>query len=269
MYPVLLNLGFATIKSYGFFIAIGFLCALRVVKVLAPRSGLPENQMLDLSFYTLLVGLLGARIFFIFDSFNHFRLYPLEIFQVWKGGLSFLGGPLLCTPFLIGYARRKRLPIWKILDIMAPALAIGHCFGRIGCFLAGCCYGKFTNLPIGVKLSSEFVDSSVRGVPIHPVQLYESAGLFILFLFLNKLFRMKKFDGQVGLTYAFLYPLFRIGLEYFRGDPYEGFLTHWFSVRQTFYLACIVATIIAFYLRWNFLKLENAMPLKKSKKRKV
>ncbi len=111
-----------------------------------------------------------------------------------------------------------------MIDVLMPGVVMAHAFGRLGCLGAGCCYGRPTDLPWGIKLNSELVDIGFRGVPLHPTQLYESVSLFILFGGLMYLSKHKKFDGQVGLTYFMLYPIIRSIIEIFRGDTVRGFI---------------------------------------------
>jgi phosphatidylglycerol:prolipoprotein diacylglycerol transferase len=101
-----------------------------------------------------------------------------------KGGRAFLGGPLLVVPFLLCYTTYFRLPFIKLADVGAPVLAIGAAFGRVGCFLAGCCYGQPTSCPLGVCFISRTVPAALRDLPLHPTQLYESAGLLLIFALL-------------------------------------------------------------------------------------
>lgn len=111
-----------------------------------------------------------------------------------------------------------------MIDIMSPGLVVAHAFGRIGCLSAGCCYGRPTDAPWGIKLFSDLVDETHRGIPLHPTQLYESSALFILYAGLMYIFKHRKFDGQVGLTYFMLYPIIRSIIEVFRGDSIRGFV---------------------------------------------
>lgn len=224
MYPVLINLGPIPIHTYGFMIAIGFLVCLSVAKRLAIRSKLDPDKILDLCFWSLLVGFIGARSLFIITRFQDYVQNPLSIFKIWEGGLVFLGGPILVIPFLVWHMRKHKLPVWKVLDVLTPPLVIAHVFGRFGCLAAGCCYGKPTGTSFGIKLYSDLVDRQYRGIPLHPTQLYEAGGLFILFCGLLYIFKTKKFDGQVAFSYLLAYPIIRSVIETFRGDLIRGFV---------------------------------------------
>ena len=224
MHPLLLKIGPIPIHSYGFLIAIGFLIALYTVKQLAIRNKMDPEKMLDLAFWSLLVGFLGARILFIITRFSDFVADPISIFEVWKGGLVFFGGPLAVIPFAAWYLHRNKISYWKTMDVLIPGLVINHMFGRFGCLAAGCCYGKPTGCSFGVRLYSDLVDREMQGIPLHPTQLYEASALLILFIGLLIVFKRKSFDGQVGLTYFMAYPIIRSIVEIFRGDLIRGFV---------------------------------------------
>jgi phosphatidylglycerol:prolipoprotein diacylglycerol transferase len=228
MHPLLLNLnlGFTVIPlhSYGFFIAAGFLLAIALVRKLARMSNIDADLCSDLGFWLLMIGFVGARLLFVITRFNFFLENPLDIFKVWEGGFVFFGGLLAATGYGLFFVKRHGLSAWRMSDILLPPVTLAHAFGRLGCFGAGCCYGKPTSMPWGMKFDSELVDESLRNVAIHPTQLYESVSLFILFFGLIYIFKNKKFDGQVGLTYFMTYPLIRSVVEIFRGDSIRGFV---------------------------------------------
>jgi phosphatidylglycerol:prolipoprotein diacylglycerol transferase len=224
MHPLLFNLGPIPIHTYGFLIAVGFLVCVYVIRKLSERAGLDAERNLDLTFWLLLVGFLGARVLFIITRLSYFAADPMDIFKVWEGGLVFFGGPLACVPFMAWYVRKYKLPTWKTADAMIPGLVIAHMFGRFGCLAAGCCYGKPTGHEWGIRLYSELVEREFQGVPLHPTQLYEASALGILFLGLLYVFKHKRFDGQVVLTYFMAYPVIRSIVEIFRGDLIRGFV---------------------------------------------
>jgi phosphatidylglycerol:prolipoprotein diacylglycerol transferase len=224
MHPLLFSIGSIPIHTYGFLIAVGFLVAVFVIRQLSLKSGLNVEKTLDFTFWLLLVGFLGARILFIITKWDSFMQDPADMWRVWEGGLVFLGGPLACIPFAIWYMKRNKLPLWRTMDVLVPGLTINHMFGRFGCLSAGCCYGKPTGSSYGVKLYSDLVDPDLRGIPLHPTQLYEAGSLFVLFLGLLWVFKHKRFDGQVVLTYFMAYPIIRSVIEIFRGDLIRGFV---------------------------------------------
>ncbi len=222
MYPILFQFGSFKIYAYGFFIAAGFIVGLVLATLRARREGIPFGNVVDLFFYTLLSAFLGSRILFVLINFDDYRQNPLQIFKLWEGGLVFYGGLIPAAVVALLYMRRHRLPIWKLADLISPLIALGLFFGRIGCFLAGCCYGKETSLPWGVVFKNP--ESLARlNVPLHPTQLYDAANGLAIFLFLNWMEKRKTFDGQIFWLFLFLYSITRFLIEMVRGDP-RGFL---------------------------------------------
>lgn len=228
MHPTLLeiNLGFIKfpLHTYGFMIAIGFLLGVSVIRKLSIKNEINPDLTSDLSFWLLMTGFLGARILFVVTRLDYFLQNPADIFKVWEGGLVFFGGLISATAYGTWFIYKHKLNFWKLIDILTPGLVIAHAFGRFGCVGAGCCYGKPTDLPWGIRLNSELVEIQMRGIPLHPTQLYEAGALLILFAGLIYVFKNKKIDGQVGLSYFMVYPVIRSVIEIFRGDTIRGFV---------------------------------------------
>lgn len=223
MYPELFRIGDFPVTTYGIFLAVGMLLALFVASRLAARDGLPRERIYDLGLWALIGGLLGSKIlmFFVEDNVQIFSLDFLRSGGVYYGG--FLGGFVA----VVLLTRIYKLPFWKVADALAPGLALGQAFGRQGCFAAGCCWGKPTDLPWGVHFTEK--GHEYTGVPmygpdgsdlyLHPTQLYESFFMLAVFAFLFYLHRHKKFDGQVLIAYGIIYSIFRFLIEFIRDDP--------------------------------------------------
>ena len=222
MYPELFRIGNFPINTYGVFLALAFLCAILVTVKLAARDGLPRERIYDLSLWMLLGGLVGSKFLMLFTE-PEYRANPGALISLdfLRSGGVFYGG--LIGAVLVGYLLMKRykLPWWKTADACAPGIAIGNFFGRQGCFAAGCCWGKPTDLPWGVKFTE--LGHEITGVPtdayLHPTQLYESFAMLLVFGFLLWLHKRKRFDGQVVLIYALLYAAIRFAIEFVRDDP--------------------------------------------------
>ena len=152
MYRELLKIPFTdlTVKSYGTMMVIGFLAAVYVMQRLSRRSGLDPVLITNAALYSLVAGVVGARIFFVIHYRDEFDSF-LSVFALWRGGLEFLGGVVLAIVFLVFYLRKVRQPVCRALDVMAVGLMLALAFGRIGCFLNGCCYGKPADLPWAVR----------------------------------------------------------------------------------------------------------------------
>jgi phosphatidylglycerol:prolipoprotein diacylglycerol transferase len=225
MHPIFLSLGPLTIHTYGLMMAIGFLASLSVGKRLSLEDGLPVGRVLDLAFWCLVLGFLGARILFVITQWNaQFASEPMAMFRIWEGGLVFLGAPLAAVPFTFYYLKKYKMPVWRTLDVMSPGVVLGHFFGRLGCLASGCCYGRPTGTNFGIKLYSDIVEESHRGIYLHPTQLYEATGLAILFFGLLYLQRHKRVDGQIFLTHFISYSVLRGVVEIFRGDGVRGYV---------------------------------------------
>lgn len=222
MYPELFRIGSFPVNTYGVFLALAFLCAILITVKLGERDGLPRDRIYDLCLWMLLASLVGSKILMLFTE-PEYRDNPLQLVSLdfLRSGGVFYGG--LLGAVLAGYLLMKRykLPWWKTADACAPGIAIGNFFGRQGCFAAGCCWGKPTNLPWGVKFTE--LGHEITGVPtdsyLHPTQLYESFAMLLVFFFLLWLHKRKRFDGQVLLAYALLYSTIRFAIEFVRDDP--------------------------------------------------
>ncbi|MEW6057786.1 MAG: prolipoprotein diacylglyceryl transferase [Bdellovibrionota bacterium] len=247
MFPVLIEIGGFPIHTYGLLIATGFLLSLWVAKRETERLGLPGEKMVDLGFWSLLIGMIGSRILYVLTRWSYYSSHPIEIFYVWEGGLVFFGGPLLNIPFFLWYTKKHKLPRWTMLDLSATSVPLAHAFGRLGCLSAGCCYGKPTGENWGIKLYSSLVEPHLHGVYLHPTQLYESASLFALFFFLRWLRVRKKFDGQLLCLYFIGYSIIRSILEIFRGDKIRGFVIENVLSTSQFISIIVILGAIALY----------------------
>jgi len=221
MHPILVKIGPLTIHTYGFLMAVGVACGLWFIYVQAKRSGLDAVRIMDAAFYTIIISLVGAKLVLFLSDVGKYISYPRELFSLARSGGVFQGGLAFGTVFALWYFRRKKIPTWKTADLIAPALALGHGFGRIGCFSAGCCYGRECSLPWAAVFKSEYAAqlTGIRlNVPLHPVQLYEAILNFLNFGLLFLILKKKKFDGQVFSFYIINYSVIRFFTEYFRGD---------------------------------------------------
>ncbi|MCL5024132.1 MAG: prolipoprotein diacylglyceryl transferase [Nitrospirae bacterium] len=231
MHPVLLRIGPLTVHTYGVLVAAGFLLGLALAVKQAEKEGIPRERIIDIGFYVLLSAIVGSRLFFVAINGGYYLRNPLGIFRIWEGGLVFYGGLALAVPVALWYMRKHRLDFRSIADVFTPSLALGHAIGRLGCFSAGCCYGR----PAHVSWAVTFLDPEClarTGVPLHPTQLYESLGEFVNFLILVSLRKHQSFKGQLFWSYLFLYSALRFADEFFRGDEARGYLVSGISVSQ-------------------------------------
>lgn len=250
MFPVLFSIGDFPIHSYGFLIAFGFLLCVWVSKREGQRQGISGDKIVDLGFWSLLIGMIGCRILYVITRWSYYLEAPTQMFYVWEGGLVFFGGPMLCLPFFLWYTKHYSLPRWKILDIAAQAVPLAHAFGRLGCLSVGCCYGRPTHAHWGLKFYSELVEPQLRGVYLHPTQIYEGVSLIILFFALRRMRFTKKFDGQIFCTYLIAYSILRSIIEIFRGDSIRGFVIDpYLSTSQFISIFIIIATLIFYHFK--------------------
>jgi phosphatidylglycerol:prolipoprotein diacylglycerol transferase len=220
MNPILIEIGPITIHSYGFFIAMAFLAGILIIIREAKQRGLPHQIVSDLSFYIILSAIVGSRLLYVLLNPGYFLEHPLQILMFWKGGLVFLGGGLAATAVVIWFLRKHEQPFWDWADAIAPGLALGQAIGRIGCLMAGCCYGKQCDLPWAITFSDPNSLAPVH-IALHPTQLYHSLAGLLTFIILMLAKRYLPHKGQLmGLLFV-LYSIFRFGIEFFR-DDYRG-----------------------------------------------
>ena len=219
MHPILFHLGSFPVHSYGVMIALAFVFGLWTATRRARRANISGEVIADVTLWIMVGTILGARAVYVATYWNdEFAGQPLsEIFAIWHGGLVFYGG--LIGAIIAGaiYLRWKKLPLWKIADVLAPSIALGSVFGRIGCLLNGCCYGRACDLPWAISFPA---DNPLHPptTPVHPTEIYDALLNLGLYFFLAWLFRRKQFDGQIFATYLICYAITRSFVEYFRGD---------------------------------------------------
>lgn len=226
MHPDLFKIGSITIHTYGVFVALGIFSAISLAMRLANKEGIPPSIISDMCFWIIIWGIIGARFVYVLMNISYYIRFPLEILELWKGGLVF-SGALISACLVAGvYVKKYSLNFWIIGDIIAPCASLGQAIGRIGCFMAGCCYGKSTNIPWAVTFHNPNSLAPLN-IPLHPTQLYHFLACLIIFFCLMWLWKHKSFDGQVFLWYLLMHSLQRLIIERFRGDlqPVLGNMT--------------------------------------------
>jgi len=216
--------------------AVAFLVGLWTAGRRGLREGIASDKIVDVGPWLIAGTIIGARLLYVISYWDDLLRKPLfpsapwtEIFMVQRGGLVFYGGLIGASLACILYVRLKKLPLWKVADILAPSIALGYVFGRFGCFLNGCCFGRPCNLPWAVtyprssdiwksQVAEKWITENDSAIPLHPSQIYDSLLNVGLYLALAWLFRRKKFDGQVFAAYLMGYAVTRSIVETFRGD---------------------------------------------------
>ncbi|MEW6304297.1 MAG: prolipoprotein diacylglyceryl transferase [Verrucomicrobiota bacterium] len=226
MHRVAFQLGGLTIHWYGVFMAAGFLAALWTAGRRALRVNASPERVMDLGPWLIVGAVVGARTLYVISYWKEqFAGKPFhEVFMVHHGGLVFYGGLIGSSLACILFVRKHRLALWQMADILAPSIALGHVFGRIGCLMNGCCFGRECSLPWAIHFPA---DHETHGAPVHPTQVYEALLNLALYGGLAWLFRRKKFDGQVFAVYLLGYAVLRSVVESFRGDYPVHYLGGW------------------------------------------
>lgn len=254
MLPRLFHVGYFSIYSYGMLTALGFLFAILWPTSLAKKEGISETKMEGLGLLIVLSAGVGSKLLTAWDypgfyssDWTHFLSDQI----LGRGGV-FYGGFLLAVACSAAYCRLVDLPGWQVADSVAPGLALAQGLGRVGCFLAGCCWGTPTELPFGVTFRSELAHN-LTGVPLqvrlHPTQLYEATLVLSAIPFLMWLRKKRSFFGQVILVYVLFYAVARFFLEFLRGDPRGYHFSHLLSTSQLIGLFIIpLAIFLLFHL---------------------
>jgi phosphatidylglycerol:prolipoprotein diacylglycerol transferase len=222
MHPILFEFGNWPVYSYGVLLAAAYLAALQFAVVRARRLGLDGSRVMDLGIYLIIAALVGAKLMLVVVDFNYFLSQPRELLSLVRAGGVFYGGLIAAVGVAFWLVRRYGLPLWTTADLFAPGIALGHVIGRFGCLLAGCCYGRPTDVPWAVTFTDPVAAANVGtplGVPLHPTQVYDAgAELVIMILLLATERKGRTFAGRTFWLYILLYGVSRFVIEFYRGD---------------------------------------------------
>jgi phosphatidylglycerol:prolipoprotein diacylglycerol transferase len=252
VYPELFSVGSVTLYTYGLLLAASYLLGLWVAMVRAKQRGLNANRVLDLGIYIIIAALVGAKLLLLIIDIDVYWNDPGQLVTLVQSAGVFYGGLILAVGVAFWYMLRHDMPLWTTCDVFAPAIALGHVTGRLGCLAAGCCYGKPTDVPWAIVFTNPLAQSNVGtplGIPLHPTQAYEAgAELLILGLLLATERRGKPFAGRTFWLYMFLYAVSRYVIEIYRGDP-RG-VVPWLDVSTSQFISLILAPLSLFMLYW-------------------
>ncbi|MCU0223408.1 MAG: prolipoprotein diacylglyceryl transferase [Acidobacteria bacterium] len=226
MYPFLFQIGPIPVPSYGVFAAITLVIAMLAVRRVAAVEGRDPQETMDTMFWSVMVGLVGARVLEAVINWERYFATPGGLkLLVFSTGV-FLGGLVAALGYGAWRFRRTGLPVLQGLDILAPVAAIVEAVGRWGCLLSGCCWGTPTDLPWAVTFPelAQHLHRGLPGVPLHPTQIYFSLNGFVLLAIVIWVYKRKRFHGQVITVFVALYAISRFLLEYVRGDAERGFV---------------------------------------------
>jgi len=227
VFPRLFHIGNFSLPTYGLLVSIGVLTGLWISVRNSEKQGINPEHAWNFGILVVLSGIVGAKILYIVNDWSYYTAHPREIFSfaTLQAGGVFSGGLIAAFVAAAWYIRKNHMPALRTCDAFSPGLALGHAIGRLGCFAAGCCYGKPTTHFWGVTFKNPLAQAWVGtplGVPLEPTQLFESVVELANFFILMWLLKRKKFDGQVFGAYLFLYGVARYFLEFIRDDPGRG-----------------------------------------------
>jgi len=230
VFPRLFQIGSFGVPPYGVLVALGVLVGLWISVRNSEKQGIKTENAWDFGIALVLAGIIGAKILYIILDWRTGHAYGENLREIFtietlQAGGVFSGGLLAAFAVSVWFLRKHHMPALATFDAFAPGLAMGHAIGRLGCFAAGCCYGKPTSHFWGVTFTNPLAKALVGtplGEALEPTQLFESAVELSIFFILTWMFARKKFDGQILGAYLFLYGMARFFLEFIRGDPGRG-----------------------------------------------
>ncbi len=214
MYNDIFSIGPITIHGYGLMIGIGIVFALLMALYRGKKRNLSSDSIVTVCLFAIIFGFLGGKLLYVLQDLPNIIANPLSIFS--GSGFVVYGGIILATISVIIYCYKKGLSFFEYFDLFMPSVALAQGFGRIGCFLAGCCYGAETSCPIGVVFPEGSLAPS--GVPLLPTQLFSAGGDFLLALVLVLYAHKERRPGRTGALYLILYGIGRSVIEVFRSD---------------------------------------------------
>ncbi len=240
MHPELFRIGPIVVSSYGILLALAFLAGIGITNHLAQKRGIATEDVVNLAFVVMISAIIGARLLYVVFHLSEFKgrwMYTFVPIQqngtIGLSGLILLGG--VGGAVLTGslYLWKKKLPIWKFSDSVAPALAFGIFVGRIGCFLNGCCFGKACHLPWGVKFPADSYAGMIMGsIPIHPTQLYASFYALLMFGLLLQAERRQPYEGFLAAFFLMMYGIGRFVIDFFRFYEHQMFVLNGLDFNQ-------------------------------------
>jgi phosphatidylglycerol:prolipoprotein diacylglycerol transferase len=255
MYPILFEFGGFQIRSYGVIVGLSFLLALWMSTREASRKGLDPKLIQDFSIYALLAGVVGARLYFVlFSEPAYFVKYPGEIFAIWNGGMGIIGSLVGGVLTAIWFCRRNNVPFLRLGDTLAPGIALGQTVGQFACLLNGDSYGRPTDLPWAITFTDPRSMAPLN-IPLHPIELYEMAAYFVVFLIAWKVRKRYQTDGSAFFAYLAGYGMARFVVDFFRGDP--AMFAWGTQAAQLFGVTMILVSVVGFLQRKRDLKFAS------------
>lgn len=251
MHPVLFEISGWPVYSYGVLLAAAYLAGLQMAVVRARRAGLDAAKVMDFGIYLIIAALIGAKLMLVVVDFSYFRQNPKELLSLARAGGVFYGGLIAAVLVGIWLVRKYQLHIWTVGDLMAPGIALGHVIGRVGCLLAGCCYGRPTSVPWAITFNNPAAALNVGtplAIPLHPTQIYDAGAELLILVFLLATERKgHKFAGRTFWLYLVLYAISRFIIEFYRGDD-RGMA---FNVLSTSQVVSAAIVPLGLFMLWR------------------
>ncbi len=234
MHPVLFNLWKYPVYSWGLSLAVAFVVAAVYAAMAGKKRGIDPDNVIDVALFVCIASIVGARLLYVVLNIRSYIDYPISVFYMRDGGLSYFGGLGAGIGVGVLYCRRQKISIGKMADLAGPAVSIGYAIARIGCLLNGCCYGRASEVPWALA-------AGPGGMLRHPTQIYASISSVIIFFLLRAAEPKKKFEGQILWLYAGLYSVARFVVEFWRVGTRDYFAP--FTATQ---ILCVLLAVLPF-----------------------
>ena len=247
MHSTILQIGPITIGAYALMVTIAFLVGAFLAVRRAKEYGILPHEVTNLVTLILITSIVGSRMLYVFEHIRAFSENPISIFLISQGGLSYNGGLFFALIGAFCWLKRKKIPVVRMLDILAPTIPLGFFLVRIGCFLNGCCFGNPTDMPWGVVFPSDSPAGWVyKNIKIHPTQLYSSfSGLISFFILLGfeKKLQFAKGNGLLFFSFLILSALWRFIIEFFRYQEPQSIMVGWFTEAQAYCVGIFIVSM--------------------------
>ena len=222
MHPILFEIRGFPVYTYGLLLAAAYLLGLQFALMRAKSRGLDPNRVMDLGIWIIVSALVGAKLMLVVVERDTFAWDLQSLMNLFRSAGVFYGGLIAAVVVALWYLWRHRMPMWTVTDVFAPGIALGHIVGRLGCLLAGCCFGRPADVPWAITFHNDFAHQTAGttlGVPLHPTQLYEAgAELLILVVLLLTEKKGRPYPGRTFWSYMLFYGISRFVIEFYRGD---------------------------------------------------
>ena len=253
MHPEFITIGSVTIHMYGLMIMLGAITGYFYMSRTSEKElGIAPEKIQNLAIIIIVAAFVGGKLLFYFEKPSYYFSSWDNMARNFRTGFVFYGSLLFALPAIVWYFRKQKFPVWPMLDRIAITGAIIHAFGRMGCFFAGCCYGKPTDSFLGLTFTDPLSKAEPLHTPLHPTQIYEVVNILIILVVLLMLKRHKRLEGRLIFVYVTLYAVGRSIVEIFRGDIARGFIIDGMLSHSQFISILIVAVaLLAYYFGYK------------------